>query len=371
MNEDCLKLTAYFAERERIGPRFLGDALVDICERHAFATSVLLRGSEGFGRHQVLQSERLLTLSEDLPMVLVAVDARRRIEAALPEIGRTARHGLLTLERARMLTGRLGPLAPGASAPEASATADAADDMAKLTVYCGRYERVGDRPAFVAIVDLLRRHHGLSATVLLGVDGTAHGVRRRARFFAANTDVPLMIIAVGPGTAMRAALAEIGPLLKRPLLTLERVRVCKVDGRRLAEPHRVGGPDDEGLRTWVKLMVHADHDTRHGRRPLYVELVRRLRTVRAGGATVLEGIWGYHGDRAPGGDRLLSLRRHVPTTTVVVDVPERIQQCFEIVDEVTDAGGVVTSELVPAFRARGVWGEAGGLRLAGGGTIPS
>jgi PII-like signaling protein len=359
VNEDCLKLTAYFAERERSGPRFLGDALVDICARHAFATSVLLRGSEGFGRHQVLQSERLLTLSEDLPMVLVAVDARHRIEAALPEIGVTARHGLVTLERARMLTGHIGP----------PAAAEAVDDAAKLTIYCGRYERVGDRPAFVAIVDLLRRHHGLSATVLLGVDGTAHGVRRRARFFAANTEVPLMIIAVGPGTGVRAALPEIGPLLERPLLTLERVRVCKVDGRRLAEPHRVPGADDEGLRTWVKLMVHADHDTRHGQHPLYVELVRRLRAARAGGATVLEGIWGYHGGRAPGGDRLLALRRHVPTTTVVIDVPERIQQSFEIVDEVTEAGGVVTSELVPAFRARGAWGEAGGLRLAGGGTI--
>ena len=357
MNEDCLKLTAYFAERDRGGPdrsRFLGDALVEICARHAFATSVLLRGAEGFGRHQVLQSERLLTLSEDLPMVLVAVDTRHRIEAALPEVGRVARHGLLTLERARMLTGRIGPVALPEEIHEAS----------KLTIYCGRHERVGNRPAFVAIVDLLRRHHGLSATVLLGVDGTAHGVRQRARFFAANAQVPLMIVAVGPGAVLRTVLPEIAALLERPLLTLERVRVCKVDGRCLTEPHLLSGPDDAGLHTWVKLMIHADHDTRHGRRPLYVELVRRLRAARAGGATVLEGIWGYHGDRAPQGDKLLSLRRHVPTTTVVVDVPERIARWFEIVDELTDEGGVVTSELVPAFRARGEWGETGGLRLA-------
>jgi PII-like signaling protein len=100
VNEDCLKLTAYFAERDRSGHRFLGDALVEICERHALQTSVLLRGAEGFGRHRVLQSERLLTLSEDLPMVLVAVDARHRIEGALPEVGRVARHGLDARARA-------------------------------------------------------------------------------------------------------------------------------------------------------------------------------------------------------------------------------------------------------------------------------
>ena len=111
-------------------------------------------------------------------------------------------------------------------------------------------------------------------------------------------------------------------------------------------------------------MVHADHDTLHAGRPLFVEIVRRLRAARAGGATVVHGIWGYHGGRAPQGDRLLSLRRHVPATTIVVDTPERIGAWFSIIDELTDQGGVVTSELVPAFHARGAWGEAGGLTLA-------
>ena len=142
------------------------------------------------------------------------------------------------------------------------------------------------------------------------------------------------------------------------------MRICKVDGQRLAEPSLAPVADQSGLRTWVKLMVHADHDTRHAGRPLFVEIVRRLRAAGAGGATVLQGIWGYHGDRQPQGDRLLSLRRHVPTTTVVVDVPERILDWFAIIDELTDQGGVVTSELVPAFRARGEWGETGGLALA-------
>jgi PII-like signaling protein len=354
VNEDCLKLTAYFAERDRSGGRFLSDALLTICERHALQTSVLLRGAEGFGRHQILQTDRLLSLSEDLPMVLVAVDSRPRIEAALPEIGAAAEHGLLTLERARLLSGRVGQV----SLPQEL------HDASKLTVYCGRHERVGRRPTFAAIVELLHRHGLRSATVLLGVDGTAHGVRERARFFAANAQVPLMIIAVGSGATLDPLLPQIAALMERPLLTLERVRICKVDGRRLAEPQAGPTSDESGLRTWVKLMVHADHDTRHDGRPLFVEIVRRLRAAKAGGATVLQGIWGFHGGGVPQGDRLLSLRRHVPTTTIVVDTPERIRGWFEIIDELTDQGGVVTSELVPAFHARGEWGEAGGLELS-------
>ena len=75
-------------------------------------------------------------------------------------------------------------------------------EAAKLTVYCGRHERVGSRPAFVAIVELLRRHGAFSATVLLGVDGTAHGARERARFFGRNVQVPLMIVAIGGGAEL-------------------------------------------------------------------------------------------------------------------------------------------------------------------------
>jgi PII-like signaling protein len=361
VNEDCLKLTGYFAERERTADgRFLGDALLAICERHGLVTTILMRGAEGFGRHQVLQTDRLLSLSDDLPMVLVAVDARPRIEAALPEIGAVAEHGLLTLERARLLSGRIGPVA----LPEEL------HDASKLTVYCGRHERVGRRPAFVAIVELLRGHGLLSANVLLGVDGTAYGVRERAHFFGANAQVPVMILAVGPGAQLSTVLPEVAALLDRPLITLERVRICKVDGRTLATPHDVAGTDDGGLKTWVKLMVHADHDTLHEGRPLFFEIVRRLRAAGAGGATVLHGIWGFHGDREPQGDRLFSLRRHVPATTIVIDTPERIGAWFQIIDALTDRGGVVTSELVPAFHARGAWGEAGGLALANRAQTP-
>ena len=54
MNEDCLKLTIYFGERDRANGRFLADALLDVYERHGLQMSVLLRGTEGFGiRHRL------------------------------------------------------------------------------------------------------------------------------------------------------------------------------------------------------------------------------------------------------------------------------------------------------------------------------
>jgi PII-like signaling protein len=355
VNQDCLKLTTYFAEHDKTGGRFLADALLDCYGRHQFATSVLLRGAEGFGSRQHLQTQRLLTLSEDLPMVTVAVDTRQRIEPALEEVAALTTHGLVTLERARMLTGEVGQV----RLPEGLAEAT------KLTIYVGRGERVAGRPAFLAIVDLLRRHRIDGATVLLGVDGTAHGVRQRARFVGRNADVLLMIISVGAGTAIATALPKLGAMLDRPLLTLERIRVCKRDGHKLAEPEPLPDADPAGLGVWQKLMVYAGEEAQHQGHPVYVQLARRLLQAGAGGATALRGVWGYHGDHQPHGDRLLSLRRKVPVLTVVVDTPARIRRWFGIVDELTDETGLVTCEMVPAFHARG---RRGDLRLS---TLPA
>ena len=69
------------------------------------------------------------------------------------------------------------------------------------------------------------------------------------------------------------------------------------------------------------------------------------------GATALRGIWGFHGDHEPHGDKLIQLSRQVPVTTIVIDTPARIAAGFDIVDELTAEHGLVTSELVPALVA--------------------
>jgi PII-like signaling protein len=170
----------------------------------------------------------------------------------------------------------------------------------------------------------------------------------------------VMVISIGDADRIAAVLPEVEKLLERPLATLERVQVCKRDGDRLEAPRDLRS--DAGV--WRKLMIYTSEQARHDGHPLHVALIRRLREEHAAGATALRGFWGYHGDHAPHGDRLLSLRRHVPVVTVVVDTPARTRRWFEIVDELTAHTGLVTSEIVPAFRATGPDLIEGGLELA-------
>nr|WP_128617127.1 DUF190 domain-containing protein [Mycobacterium lepraemurium] len=331
MDDDCLKLTTYLAERRRAGNRFVSDVLLDLYARHRVECTVLLRGIGGFGTGHRLRSDESLTLSEDPPVAIVATDTRAKIEALLDGVLSVKQRGLVTLERARLLHADVGAARP----PEG--------DAVKLTVYLGLKQRVNGAPAYIGVCDLLHRRGLAGATVLLGVDGVAHEERRRASFSGRNVDVPMMIVVVGSGAHIGRVLPEIAALLRRPLFTLERVRVCTRDGRLLEPPHALPGVDERGLPLFQQLTVYTSESARHGGVPIHRAIVQRLRQATAAdGATVLRGVWGFHGDHPPHGDGLFALTRRVPVGTAVVATPAHI-------DELAGAEGLVTSEMAPAL----------------------
>jgi PII-like signaling protein len=243
--------------------------------------------------------------------------------------------------------------------------------MVKLTVYGGRSIRSRGQAGYVRAVELLRQCGAAAASVLLAVDGTHHGQRRRARFFARNADVPLMLLAVGEPAAITAAMPSISRLIDGAVATIEQVRLCKSTGTRLAAPDAIAPQDPSGLPVWQKLMVHAEEQARHGAHPMYRELIRRLHAAGAAGATALRGVRGFYADHDPFFDRVLAVKRNVPVHVVIVDTPERMQKLWPIVDELTDEAGIVTSELVPATQGLASAGETPLLELAQTPTAPA
>jgi PII-like signaling protein len=316
---DHLVLTAYFGERKRAAGRLVADALLDLYAGEAIATSSLMRGVEGFGMRHHLRTDSLLTLSEDLPAVALAVDRRERIEALAGRVVELVGDGLVTV--------------------------NSADDRlhdspaVRLTVYLRRQQQVAGRPAHVAICELLNQRGVDGATALLGVDGTLGGRRQRARFFARNADVPIAVIAVGSAERVAVVLPELEAVLDGPLTTIEQVELCKRDGAAVGgAPQPVDG--------WCRLTVYTSEAQLFRGRPIHREITRRLRGSGARGVTTLRGIWGFHAPHQPHGERLGQLGRHVPIVTTVIDAADRIAASYDVIDELTAEHGLVTSQAV-------------------------
>jgi PII-like signaling protein len=329
------KVTVLFGERDRVGGRFLAEHVIDEFERAGLHAAILMRGVEGFGPKHRLRTDRLLTLSEDLPIVAVGAGEPSAADTVADRIGSLPFDGLVITERILLTEAR----AAGAAAP---------DGRSKLSAYVGRSRRVDGRPAHRWLVERLRAAGAEGAGVLLGVDGLLGGRRRRAGFFARNVDVPALVVSVGRPEVLAAVAGDCGRLAPDSVVTLERAHVCKRDGGPLSPPPPVASPAEGGM--WRKLTLYASEQDRAGDRPIHVEAVRRLREAGAAGATALRGTWGFDGSRPPHGDTLRSLRRNVPTLTVVIDEPEPSERWLAILDELTPVRGVITSELVPAIR---------------------
>ena len=174
-----------------------------------------------------------------------------------------------------------------------------------------------------------------------------------------------MIIAVGTGAQLDNVVPELQARLPAPLMTIERAQLCKRDGQLLARPTALPANDGDGRPLWQKLMIYTSEATLHDGVPIHRAIVQRLfDSQTANGATVLRGIWGFYGDHKPHGDKMFQLTRQVPVTTIVVDSPERIAASFDIIDDLTDPHGLVTSELVPALVSSDGGERRGGTALA-------
>lgn len=348
MTQDLLTLTAYFAERERTDGRFLAEAMLELFGDRQITASVMQRGIASFGPTNVLRTDRSLSLSEDPPVTLTAVDTPERITALTGDVAAMTGRGLLTLVR--------GHRAPSAvSGPNV--------ESVRLSLYLGRRHRIEGAPGYLAVCDVLSRLGFAGAQAFLGVDGTSGGQRRRARFFSRNSEVPLLITGVGTAAQAAAAATEIRGLLPEALLTVEPVRVCKRDGVTLADFY-LSATSESGT-PFQRLTVYTAENSLHDGRAIHRALIQRLKnSPHASGATVLRGIWGFHGEHRPHGDRFLQLARQVPVSTVIIDTPERIAASYPIIDELTEHVGLVTSEVVPAMLAVHSGQSLGSLLLA-------
>jgi hypothetical protein len=99
-------LRVFICESDRSGGVPLAEAVVDALRAAKIAGATVLRGVAGYGGSAVLHTTHVLRLSEDLPIVIEAVDTVERIGAVLPKILELVGDGLVTTQELEIHTPR-------------------------------------------------------------------------------------------------------------------------------------------------------------------------------------------------------------------------------------------------------------------------
>lgn len=100
---DRTLMRIHIGERDKHQGKPLYEAIVELLRSRRYAGATVFRAIMGFGANATLHTDRVESLSLDLPIVIEVVETEERIQEVLPEIDAMITSGLITLERARVI----------------------------------------------------------------------------------------------------------------------------------------------------------------------------------------------------------------------------------------------------------------------------
>lgn len=96
-------MRVFIGESDRYHNKPLYKVLLEFFRKEGFAGATVLKGVAGFGANSVVHTDRLLCLSQDLPLVIEVVDSEEKIESVIPQLDEMLQGGMITLEKARVI----------------------------------------------------------------------------------------------------------------------------------------------------------------------------------------------------------------------------------------------------------------------------
>ena len=101
--EEAKLLRIFVGESDKHDGKLLYQLIVEKARQDGLAGATVYRGVLGFGANSRIHSDKILRLSEDLPMVVEIVDSEDKINAFLPWLDGVISEGLVTLEKAQVI----------------------------------------------------------------------------------------------------------------------------------------------------------------------------------------------------------------------------------------------------------------------------
>jgi uncharacterized protein len=93
----------HIGESDKWHGKPLYEAIVALLRKEGFSGATVLRGVGGYGGSSVYHTDKLLRLSQDLPVIVEVIEAQERIDQILPRLDDMVEGGLITLEKVRVI----------------------------------------------------------------------------------------------------------------------------------------------------------------------------------------------------------------------------------------------------------------------------
>jgi uncharacterized protein len=93
----------HIGESDKWHGKPLHEAIVGLLRKEGLSGATVLRGVAGYGGTSVYHTDKLLRLSQDLPIIVEVIESQENIEKILPRLDEMVEGGLITLEKVRVI----------------------------------------------------------------------------------------------------------------------------------------------------------------------------------------------------------------------------------------------------------------------------
>jgi PII-like signaling protein len=220
------KVSIYVGQDHQYHGESVYAAILEFLFYHKVSGASVTRGIAGFGADHHMHTDRILVLTENLPMKVEFIETPEKVEELLPKLHEMVGTGLIEIQDTRIVK-------PSESAKQAARQESTPplkrEGKAKLMrIFIGENDKWNGKPLHKALIECMRSNDIAGVTVYQGILG--YGANRRIHKDSAlhlSHDRPMMLSVVDTEDRLRSFLAVLDDMVQQGLVVFSDVDVIK------------------------------------------------------------------------------------------------------------------------------------------------
>jgi len=220
------KVSIYVGQDHQYHGESVYAAILEFLFYHKVAGASVTRGIAGFGADHHMHTDRILVLTENLPMKVEFIETPEKVEELLPKLHKMVGTGLIEIQDTTIVK----PSESSKQAEHQEATPPLKrEGKAKLMrIFIGENDKWNGKPLHKALIECMRTNDIAGVTVYQGILG--YGANRRIHKDSAlhlSHDRPIMLSVVDTEERLRGFLPVLNDMVQQGLVVFSDVDVIK------------------------------------------------------------------------------------------------------------------------------------------------
>src|ERR1700691_6000755 len=220
------KVTIYVGRDHQFRGESVYMAILEFLFYHKVSGASATRGTAGFGADHHMHTDRILVLTENLPIKVEFIETPEKVEELLPKLHEMVGTGLIEIQDTTIV--KPSETSKQAARQEGTPPLKSQGKAKLMRIFIGENDKWQDKPLHKALIESMRANEIAGATVYQGILG--YGANRRIHKDTAlhlSHDRPIMLSVVDTEEKLTAYFPILDSMIQQGLVVLSDVDIIK------------------------------------------------------------------------------------------------------------------------------------------------